>query len=106
MLTDRLTALPGVVGVHDVHVWSLSDRMHAASVHVCVDGNPTLSEAREQSAAVKGLLQRDFGIGHATVELESATGASWCAEDPGACAPVERHLGADRTQKAAAESPS
>jgi cobalt-zinc-cadmium efflux system protein len=105
-LRHRLTELPGVVGVHDVHVWSLSDRMHAASIHVCVEGDPTLTTAREQSESVKALLHQEFGIEHATVELETMAGASWCAEDPGACAPVERHLGADRSQRAPAESPS
>jgi cobalt-zinc-cadmium efflux system protein len=89
---ERLTALPGVVGVHDVHVWSLSDRMHAASVHVCVEGDPTLTAARERTAAVKDVLHREFGIDHATVELETATGAPLCPPDAGACAPLERHL--------------
>jgi cobalt-zinc-cadmium efflux system protein len=93
-LRARLTALPGVVGVHDVHVWSLSDRMHAASVHVCVEGDPTLTAAREHSAAVKDLLHQEFGIDHATVELETLTGSSLCQPDPDACGPLERHLDA------------
>jgi cobalt-zinc-cadmium efflux system protein len=91
-LTTRLTELDGVTGVHDVHVWSLSDRMHAASVHVCLVGDPTLTEAREWTAAVKALLLNDFGIDHATVELESATGAQWCTPADGACAAVPRPL--------------
>lgn len=105
-LTAQLVALDGVTDVHDVHVWSLSDRMHAASVHVCVAGDPTLTEARECSAAVKQLLLRDFDIGHATVELESATGTQWCTPDQGVCAAVPggRERGADRP--AGAQSPS
>jgi cobalt-zinc-cadmium efflux system protein len=91
-LRARLTDLDGVTGVHDVHVWSLSDRMHAASVHVCVDGDPTLTVARERSDAVKELLAREFGIGHATVEMETVSGAAWCTPDAGACDPVEQHL--------------
>jgi cobalt-zinc-cadmium efflux system protein len=105
-LRERLAALPGVVGVHDVHVWSLSDRMHAASVHVCVDGDPTLTAAREQSASVKDVLQREFGIDHATVELETTTVSTPCADDADACAPVERHLGEDRGRRAPAQSAS
>jgi cobalt-zinc-cadmium efflux system protein len=104
-LSGRLAGLDGVSGVHDVHVWSLSDRMHAASVHVCVDGDPTLTEARLRSDAVKDLLQREFGIGHATVELETVSGAQWCQPDDGSCGPVERHL--ERGARGArAQSPS
>jgi cobalt-zinc-cadmium efflux system protein len=90
-LSARLAEIDGVTGVHDVHVWSLSDRMHAASVHVCVDGDPTLTEARQHSEAVKTLLQ-GYGISHATVELETVGGAQWCAPDGAPCEAVSRHL--------------
>ncbi len=106
-LRDRIIGLDGVVGVHDVHVWSLSDRMHAASVHVCVTGDPTLTEARDRSDAVKQLLSREFGIGHATVEMETVAGAQWCAPDPGSCEPVDQHLGDAATgRRSATQSPS
>lgn len=84
-LRRRVAALPEVAGVHDLHVWSLSDRMHAASVHVCIRGNPTLTQARLSSDAVKALLQHDFGIDHATVELETELAGPACTPDAEAC---------------------
>jgi cobalt-zinc-cadmium efflux system protein len=100
----RLSDLPGVVDVHDVHVWSLSDRMHAASVHVSVEGDPRLTDARACTDAVKELLHREFGIDHATVELETSTGTV-CTPDPGsygACAVVQDHLEPTRSKPRAA----
>lgn len=72
-LTERLVSLPGVVGVHDLHVWTLTSDMDAASVHLIthedVDPHPVLDAAR-------AILQDDYGISHATfqVEPESHTG--------------------------------
>lgn len=62
-------ALPGVRELHDVHVWSISDRLRAASGHVLVDGHPSLEDARVVGEAVKQLLA-SYGIAHATLELE------------------------------------
>jgi hypothetical protein len=52
------------------------------------------------------LLLQDFGIGHATVELESATGTQWCTPDDGACAAVPRPKDSSAGRPARAQSPS
>jgi cobalt-zinc-cadmium efflux system protein len=111
-LRDRLRALPTVVGVHDVHVWSLSDRLHAASVHVSVEGDPTLTDARACTDAVKALMLRDYGIDHTTVELETVAGTASCVsgdnDEYDACAVVEEHLDQGRAgrRRPRAQSPS
>jgi hypothetical protein len=77
--------------------------MHAASVHVSVEGDPRLTDARACTAAVKELMRREFGIDHATVELETSTGTV-CAPDPGvydACAVVQDHLEPTRRRPSA-----
>ncbi len=106
LLRERLTSLTGVAGVHDVHVWSISDRMHAASIHVSVDGDPTLTDARTFSDAVKELLVREFGIDHATVELETATVPTPCHPDVDTCAVVQGHLEPGNGRRSRAQSPS
>jgi len=60
--------LPGVVGIHHVHVWGLTPQNLMLTMHVCLEAeavNPT-----DTIRGVKDLLGRDYGIGHCTIELE------------------------------------
>lgn len=74
-LRRDLAAIDGVVDVHDLHVWTLTSEMDAASAHlVATDGSDhhgVLDEARD-------LLARRYGIDHGTfqVEPESHAGCS------------------------------
>ena len=74
-LTARLRAIPDVVDVHDLHVWTLTSDMDVGTVHLMTrdtaKSHPILDAARV-------ILQQN-GIAHATlqVEPESHTG---CAE--------------------------
>lgn len=65
-LRQSLLAVEGVVGVHDLHVWLIASDFPACSVHLEVvndtDGG-LLSR-------VHSLLAREFGIYHATIQLE------------------------------------
>ncbi len=75
-------AVDGVRGVHDLHIWGLSDRVFAASAHVEVTGHPTLEEARTVAGRVKAVLAEKYGVEHATVETEcepcAPTGSDPC----------------------------
>jgi cobalt-zinc-cadmium efflux system protein len=66
-LERRLAALPDVVGVHDLHVWTLTSGMELATAHLSVppgtDVHPVLDAAR-------ALLADSYGIPHATVQVE------------------------------------
>lgn len=60
-----LAALPGVVGVHDLHVWHMSPDRIALSAHLTLaDGNGWLRTL----AAAQRMLARDFGIDHVTLQ--------------------------------------
>jgi cobalt-zinc-cadmium efflux system protein len=63
-------AVPTVVDVHDLHVWSLSSDLHAMSAHVAVSGHPTLEQAQATGEQIKDLVALDFDIAHATIEME------------------------------------
>jgi cobalt-zinc-cadmium efflux system protein len=75
VLRSRLGSLPGVVDVHDLHVWTLTSEMDAASAHLMTttdtDPHGVLDQARV-------LLQEQYGISHATfqVEPDSHTGCT------------------------------
>ncbi len=74
----------GVEQVHDLHVWSLSSDVRALSAHIVLDGHPTLEEAQVVGNAVKRSLGSQFGITHATIELECESCApegDWCKID-------------------------
>ena len=60
-----LAALPGVTGVHDLHVWHLSADRVALSAHVALDAAAAWPRAL---AAARGMLARDFGIDHVTLQ--------------------------------------
>lgn len=60
--------LPGVGGIHHVHVWGLTPQNLMLTMHVCLEAeaaNPTDTIRR-----VKNFLRRDYGIDHCTIELE------------------------------------
>ncbi|WP_256789528.1 cation diffusion facilitator family transporter [Frankia sp. AvcI1] len=66
-----------VLDVHDLHVWSLSDRVFAASVHLELghldgvqDGHPSLAQARAVSDGIKAMLAERYAITHVTIESE------------------------------------
>ncbi len=60
-------AVEGVVRVHHVHAWSITEERPMATLQAQVRGGTDIEAAR---IAIKELLARQFGIGHATVEIE------------------------------------
>ncbi len=65
-----LLADPRVEAVHHVHLWSLGAETPALSAHVVLAGEPTLHAAQLVGNELRGTLEAEFGIDHATLELE------------------------------------
>jgi cobalt-zinc-cadmium efflux system protein len=63
-----LAALPGVTGVHDLHIWSMSTTEVALTAHVILPWD-TCSPTMLADASAE--LARRFKIGHVTIQLES-----------------------------------
>lgn len=70
LLRQRLIDVPGVVDVHDLHVWTLTSGLDAMSGHLVVDD---MARAGEVLAAARDAMHEDFGITHATIQIEDAT---------------------------------
>ena len=66
-LGRELTALPGVVEVHDLHVWTLTSEMENASAHLVVEVG---TDTHEVLDAARDLLQHRYDIDHATLQIE------------------------------------
>ncbi len=64
-----LAGLPGVVEVHHVHVWGLSTSDVALTAHVVL-----APDANDHSLleSINHDLDEQFGVGHATIQFESA----------------------------------
>jgi cobalt-zinc-cadmium efflux system protein len=67
-ITRYLADLPGVVDVHDVHVWALSSSEYALTAHVVVTDE---MDSDDVVGLCRRRLRDEFGIGHATVQVES-----------------------------------
>ncbi len=64
---------PGVAGVHDLHVWSLSSDDVSLSVHVALTAGSDSDTVRRGVAKV---LAERFAIEHATIQTEGPGGAT------------------------------
>lgn len=64
---SRILDVPGVVGVHDLHVWSLTSGMNAMSVHVAIAPSAPWAALL---AEVQIVVTKEFDISHATVQIE------------------------------------
>jgi cobalt-zinc-cadmium efflux system protein len=78
----HLLALPGVAGLHDLHIWGMSTTETALTCHLVMPhghpGDAVLNEMAQQ-------LHYRFGIQHATIQIELAD----CDE---ACALIPEHV--------------
>ncbi|MHB9024182.1 MAG: cation diffusion facilitator family transporter [Armatimonadota bacterium] len=67
-IRQALLALPGVTGVHDLHVWTITSGMYALSCHVVVHtGDFTVARLEE----IRHLLHDQCEILHQTVQMET-----------------------------------
>jgi len=73
-----LAGLPGVVEVHDLHIWALSTTETALTAHLVYAGDT--GDRRLHDLADE--LGRRFGIGHATLQIESDADAALCRLRP------------------------
>ena len=72
-----LLVQPGVAAIHDLHIWPMSTTETALTAHLVMPGGPPGDTFLQDLA--HGLEHR-FGIGHATMQVETNEGQS-CALD-------------------------
>jgi cobalt-zinc-cadmium efflux system protein len=77
VVSAALGAAEGVEAVHHLHVWTLGSERPALSAHVVLTGPLSLHDAQERATELKGMLADQFGIQHATLEVECHA----CVED-------------------------
>ncbi|HVJ16954.1 MAG TPA: cation diffusion facilitator family transporter [Polyangiaceae bacterium] len=58
---------PGVAGVHDLHVWRISEQFDTLTAHVTLERG---CHGTDVCRAVAERLKRDYGLGHVTIQPE------------------------------------
>jgi cobalt-zinc-cadmium efflux system protein len=66
-----LAGQPGVVEVHDLHVWEVTSGFPALSAHVVVHAG---DDCHERRRALQHLLRERFGIEHTTLQVDHEAG--------------------------------
>jgi len=72
-----IAAVPGVLEVHDLHVWSITTGLPALSGHVRVDERAATAPD-ETLGRIAAALKERFGILHSTLQLESPAFCERC----------------------------
>ena len=68
MVSD-ITEVDGVLGVHDLHVWSLTRNLRTMSAHILTEDISISAGTRIQST-INELVYHRYNISHATLQLE------------------------------------
>jgi len=66
-ISDRMAAVEGVRGLHDLHVWALTSNMPSLSAHIVLAAGADSEQVRK---ATQEMLVRDFHISHVTLQAE------------------------------------
>jgi cobalt-zinc-cadmium efflux system protein len=69
-LARRLEEVPGVVDVHDLHVWTITSGFPALSAHVLVERGDDCHARRRE---LEEILLREYGIEHTTLQVDHVT---------------------------------
>ncbi len=81
-IAKKICDMPEVMGVHDVHIWSLAHKKVAFSAHIWVH-DQKLSEAEGIRRKIEKMLS-EMGVGHIMLQFECAeceNGGIYCQID-------------------------
>jgi cobalt-zinc-cadmium efflux system protein len=65
---NEILASDGVIGIHDLHIWTISSGLHALSVHISHTSSVAHYDLLTQ---IRNKLHDKFGIDHLTIQMES-----------------------------------
>ena len=68
-MVDEMMQVKGVIGIHDLHVWSITQGLRTMSAHILTD-DISVSAGAEIQSRVNELVAHRYNISHATLQLE------------------------------------
>jgi cobalt-zinc-cadmium efflux system protein len=63
--------IEGVASVHDLHVWTIANQMHALSAHLVIESPGSEVDRDRVLLDARRVLRERFGIDHSTLQIES-----------------------------------
>ncbi|MGB9824712.1 MAG: cation diffusion facilitator family transporter [Candidatus Hydrothermia bacterium] len=69
-ISDMLSQIKGIKGVHHIHIWSLKDGEVHFEAHVKVD-DIRVSETQKYYTLIDEILREKYGVTHVTLQFES-----------------------------------
>ena len=76
---DHLLRIPGVIGLHDLHIWGMSTTENALTCHLVIPGGHPGDAVLSQAARE---LESRFRIHHTTIQIEIADTDEACTLTP------------------------
>lgn len=80
-LRTAITRVPGIVDLHDLHVWTLTSSKDAMSAHVVVSDDADIDTVL---SAVTDIARDEFDLHHTTIQVEKLV----CKTKNGICPPT------------------
>jgi len=68
-LVHDVLQIKGVLGVHDLHVWSITQNLRTMSAHILTDDLP-ISTGADIQRQINEVVHHRYNIAHATLQLE------------------------------------
>lgn len=68
-MVNDITQVDGVLGVHDLHVWSLTQNLRTMSAHILIE-DISMSAGAQIQGRINELVYHRYNIAHATLQLE------------------------------------
>lgn len=86
-IINTMKDIPGILDIHDLHVWSITSGQNALSCHAVVDEDLSIQESQKLLRAIEHNLAH-MGVNHVTVQMENEghphVNAIICQSDSGA----------------------
>jgi len=68
-MVDDIIQVDGVLGIHDIHVWSLTQSLRTMSAHILTD-DLHISAGADIQRRINEIVRQRYNIAHATLQLE------------------------------------
>ena len=71
-MTEELREkIPELKGLHDIHIWVITDDMNYITAHVVVGQDISISECNPILEKINEILLHNYNIGHSTIQFET-----------------------------------